>query len=542
MKKTLITLLALLALAFSAPAQTDLLKSVRKGVTANHESEAAAKMRQAESYISNFYVDPVNSDSLAEEAIRAMLRALDPHSTYSTAEETRALNEPLEGNFSGIGISFNAQSDTVLVIETIAGGPAEKVGLQPGDRIIMVNDTVIAGVKMPQNDIKKRLRGPKGTKVKVTVYRPSTRRTIDFIITRDDIPIYSIDATYMVDDHTGYVRILRFADSTFDEFEQALDKLQKQGMTDLIIDLQSNGGGYLNRAVDIAQMFLHRGDKIVSTQNSRSLPRYYVAEYTGSFPDEGRVVILVDQYTASASEILSGALQDNDRAVIVGRRTFGKGLVQRAYNFSDGSMMRLTVSRYHTPCGRCIQKPYTSGDDEHYKSDIRDRLDSGELTSADSIHFDESQIFYTAGGRKVYGGGGIMPDCFVPLDTTYFTNYYRDLVAKGVISKYTIGYFDQNRKALLKQYKTEQQFLDRFVVTDAMMQALVALGAEEGVPFVQDQYDTADPYMRAVIKAILGQDLYTRDTYWKVMNPFSPIFREGLRVISSPEYPALLRP
>ena len=508
-----------------------------RGVAA---SDASNKLRSAESIIENYYVDDVDADSMVAEAIIAMLKTLDPHSSYSTPEETKALEEPLQGNFSGIGVTFNLQSDTVFIIQPTAGGPSERVGILPGDRIIMVDDTLVSGVKMPRKEIMKRIRGPKGTDVRIKVFRPGVKNLIDFVITRDDIPIYSVDAAYMVDDNVGYIRLSRFAADTPDEVNKAMAQLRAQGMKHVMIDLQDNGGGYLTAATALAEMFLKRGDKIVFTQSSRTNPKYYVAERTGNFGD-GRVVVLVNQYTASASEILSGALQDNDRGAIVGRRTFGKGLVQRPFRFNDGSMMRLTISRYYTPSGRCIQKPYSSGDDKDYRDDMSARLRSGELMSADSIHFDLSQLYHTANGRPVYGGGGIMPDRFVGLDTAFFTPYYRDLVAKGVLNKFVVNHLDNNRKALTKKYRKESQFLSDFNVTDAMLADIVAMGVSEGVEYNDEEWALSRDYVRYVVKAILGRDLFEQATYYKVMNPRNPIYIDAYELISSPEqYNALL--
>ena len=390
------------------------------------------KLMNAEFAISEFYVDSVNDTKLVEDAIRGMLDKLDPHSSYTTAEETRELQMPLQGKFSGIGISFNMKQDTLYVISLIAGGPSERVGLRPGDRIVSVNDTVVAGVKMSTTDIRKRLMGEKGSLVRVGVKRPGVAENIDFGITRDEIPIYSVDASYMVDNKTGYVRISRFAEATADEFEEAYNKLKKQGMKQLILDLSDNGGGYLNTAVELANWFLQKGETIVYTEGNSS-PRYdATATGSGKFKD-GKLVVIVNQNSASASEIVSGAVQDWDRGVIVGRRTFGKGLVQRQFSFEDGSMMRLTTARYYTPSGRCIQKPYKAGDKEGYARDVLDRYNGGELMHADSIHVADSLRFNTLkSGRVIYGGGGIIPDVFVPVDTTEYTNLYGNLSAKGV--------------------------------------------------------------------------------------------------------------
>lgn len=492
------------------------------------------KLRYAEQLIERFYVDNVNADSIVEEGIRAMLKTLDPHSLYSTAEETRELTEPLQGNFSGIGIQFNMLNDTLYVIQTIAGGPSEQVGILAGDRIIMANDTLISGAKKQNKDIQAVLRGPRGTVVNVKVKRGASPELIDFRIVRDDIPIYSVDAAYMADPETGYIRISRFAEETASEVASAMSDLRRKGMKNLIIDLEYNGGGYLKPSADIANMFLSRGDTIVYTNGLNVEPAYFIAERNGSMRD-GRVVVMVNQYSASASEILSGAVQDNDRGVIVGRRTFGKGLVQRPFPFPDGSMIRLTVSRYFTPAGRCIQKPYTAGDEEEYGRDMLHRLESGELMSADSIQFPDSLRRSTLRlGRPVYGGGGVMPDRFVALDTTYFSKFYRDLVAKGTVSLFCVDYVDANRKALLKDYPDEQTFLDKFEVSPALLAEMVAKGIADGVEYTQEDYDRALPLILASMKGLIGRDLYDQSTYRRVINPYNNIFAEALEIINDP--------
>lgn len=499
------------------------------------------KLNYAEQIIEGYYVDTVNANSLVESAIVAMLKNLDPHSSYSNAEETRELNEPLQGNFSGIGIQFNMLTDTLYVIQTIAGGPSEKVGILPGDRIIYAQDTLIAGMKMKNSRVVKMLRGPKGTVVRVKVLRKGVPELIEFNITRDDIPIYSIDAAYMASPETGYIRISRFAESTSKEMEEALRKLKRQGMKHLIIDLEDNGGGYLNAATDIADKFLKRGDLVVYTKGDKMRPSQYTTSTNGRYTD-GRLVVMVNQYSASASEILSGAIQDHDRGVIVGRRTFGKGLVQRPFPFPDGSMIRLTIARYFTPSGRCIQKPYSAGDDDAYNSDILERYRHGELSNADSIHLPDSLKFYTLNTmRPVYGGGGIMPDRFVPIDTTMYSDYYRDIVAKGIINKVCTNYIDANRTLLKKEFATDKAFVKSFNVPDSLLESLRAMGEKEGVKFNEDQYTTSLPLIKRILKALIGRDLFEQGTYFMVANEGNPVYVEALKIINDPdEYNKLL--
>lgn len=493
-------------------------------------SDAMRKLNTALFAVTQLYVDTVDDNKLVEDAIKGMLEQLDPHSSYSTAEETRELNEPLEGNFSGIGIQFNMNKDTLYVIQVIAGGPAERVGMRAGDRIITVNDTTIAGVKMKNTDIMKRLRGPEETKVDVGVLRKGSKEPIAFRITRAQIPIYSIDASYMVDGKTGYIRVSRFAATTHDEFVEALDKLREEGMTQLILDLQGNGGGYLMSAVDMANEFLNDGQLIVYTEGDKAPRSEAIAEGTGTF-NQGKVVILVDESSASSSEILTGALQDWDRAVVIGRRTFGKGLVQRPIPFSDGSMIRLTVARYHTPAGRCIQKPYDKGN-EAYARDIYTRYLNGELMHADSIHFADSLQYSTlVNHRTIYGGGGIMPDVFVPLDTTRITDYHRDIVAKGTLNQYAINYIDHNRKRLANQYKEVYDFVENFKVDDKMMQELKKLGDADSVKYNEEQAARSKELIARQLKALIARDLFDTGAYFMVMNPSDPTFIKACEII-----------
>lgn len=506
---------------------------------------ADQKLRYAELAISQYYVDTVDEQKLAEAAIRKMLEELDPHSAYSTAEETRELNEPLAGNFSGIGITFNMNKDTLYVIQTVSGGPSERVGIIAGDRIISVNDTAIAGVKMKNSEIMKKLRGPKGTKVDVKVLRANAgkRDTIDFRITRADIPIYSIESAYMVNPTTGYIHISRFAAETAHEFQKAVKDLKKKGMDRLILDLTGNGGGYLNAAVDVLGELLEPGLLTVYTEG-RNSPRYdNLADPSGFEPlfGDGRLVVMVDQYSASASEITSGAIQDWDRGVIVGRRTFGKGLVQRPFPFPDGSMMRLTVAHYYTPTGRDIQKPYVKGEGDTYRRDILDRYHSGELMHADSIKYIDSLKVKTLRlGRTIYGGGGISPDKFVPLDTTDFTKYYRDVMAKGVLNQFAIKYVDENRKALKRAYKNDDEFVAKFHITDEMLHELHELADKEGVALNEEQAAISAPLFRMIVKGLIGRDIFEQATYSKVYNSYDPIFREALKIINSEDYDKIL--
>lgn len=511
--------------------------------TASPQYEAARKILTAESAIAQLYVDTVNEIRLAEDAIRGMLEGLDPHSSYSTPEETKELNEPLQGNFSGIGITFNMNQDTLYVIQTVAGGPSEKVGILAGDRIVAVNDTSIAGQKMKNSDIMKRLRGPKGTKVDVMILRG--KEQIPFRITRDDIPIYSVDASYMVDEETGYIRLNKFSADTPAEMRKSLSELKKQGMKNLVLDLTDNGGGYLQAAVDVLGELLEPGALAVYTEGLKSPRNNNYAHPHGRKPilDDGRLVVMLNQYSASASEITAGAIQDWDRGLVVGRRSFGKGLVQRPITFDDGSMIRLTIAHYYTPTGRDIQKPYTKGDSKSYNHDIVDRFENGELMHADSLKYNDSLRVQTLKlHRNIYGGGGIYPDSFVPLDTMENTKYYRNIMAKGLLNRYVISYVDANRKRITSKYKTADDFVEHFEVTPEMIGDLIEMGNADGVDFNQEEFNRSEPLFRMIIKALIGRDIYDNSTYFKVYNRHDPIFKEAVRLIGSDDYPLLLGP
>lgn len=505
--------------------------------------DAVNKLRMAEMAISQLYVDTINEDKLVEDAIKGMLENLDPHSSYSNPEETKDLNEPLQGNFSGIGITFNMAEDTLYVIQTVAGGPSEKVGILAGDRIIAVNDTSIAGQKMKNSEIMKRLRGPKGTKVDVTVLR--SRDTIPFRITRDDIPIFSVDAAYMVNDSTGYIRINKFAAETPNEVRKALSDLKKLGMQNLILDLTDNGGGYLQASVEMLGEFLEPGSLAVYTEGTNSPRNDNKTHPHGKTPllEDGRLVVMLNQYSASASEITAGAIQDWDRGLIVGRRSFGKGLVQRPIPFPDGSMIRLTVAHYYTPTGRDIQKPYEKGNSKSYNKDIAERFDNGELMHADSIKYIDSLKVKTLRlNRDIYGGGGIYPDSFVPLDTMEYTKYYRNVMAKGILNKYVIKYVDEYRKELKKKYKTDNDFVDHFEVTPDMLNAIKEMADSDEIEFNQEEFERSEPLFKMIIKALIGRDVYDNATYFKVYNRHDPVFKEAVRLIGSDDYPLLLGP
>lgn len=502
----------------------------------------ARKLQLALYAISNLYVDSTSQTKLVEDAITGMLENLDPHSTYTNPEETKEMTEPLAGNFDGIGIQFNMLTDTVYVIQVVSGGPSEKVGLMAGDRIVEVNDTVIAGVKMSTPEVMKRLRGPKGSEVHVKVKRGEEPQLLDFTITRGKVPVYSIDAVYMADKETGYIKLNRFAASSTKEFKEALSSLSKKGMTQLILDLQGNGGGYLNVPIELADEFLSRGKIIVYTEGNKQKRQDALSTAAGSF-EKGRLVILVDEASASASEILSGAIQDWDRGVIIGRRTFGKGLVQRPLPLPDGSMIRLTVARYYTPTGRCIQKPYEKGKGDEYAHDLISRYNRGELMSADSIHFPDSLKAQTlAKGRTVYGGGGIMPDVFVPIDTTFYSDYHRTLVSKGLVNRAAMNYLDKHREELNKKYKKILTYKEKFIVPESLMDELLAMAEEKKISFKEEEYNRSLPLIQLQIKALIARDLFDMTEYFYIINDANRTYQEALKLINDEaKYNQILR-
>ena len=490
------------------------------------------KLQIAELAVNGLYVDSVDENKLVEDAIRGMLEKLDPHSTYSTPKEVKEMNEPLQGNFEGIGVQFNMVEDTLLVIQTVSGGPSEKMGILAGDRIVSVNDTAIAGVKMSKEEIMKRLRGPKGTKVLLGIVRPGIRDRLSFTITRDKIPVHSIDATYMIRPGVGYIRIGNFGATTPNEFHESLKKLQAEGMETLVLDLQENGGGYLQAAVEVANELLERGSLIVYTEGRRVNRNEYAARGGGLFR-EGKVIVLVDSYTASAAEIVSGAIQDHDRGIIVGRRTFGKGLVQRPIDLPDGSMIRLTIAHYYTPAGRCIQKPYEKGKQKDYAEDMLARLKSGELMNADSVHFNDSLKYYTLREhRVVYGGGGIMPDEFVPLDTTKYTRFHRELAAKSILINQNLRYVDSYRKQLKQQYPTFADFQANYTVPKKVIDGIIAEGKKQKITPKDDaELQRTLPYLSQQLKALVARDLWSMNEYFAVMNEQSDIVQRALQLI-----------
>ena len=490
------------------------------------------KLQIAEMAITNLYVDSVDEKKLVEDGIRGMIEKLDPHSSYSTAKETKQMNEPLQGSFEGIGVQFNMVQDTLLVIQPIVNGPSERVGILAGDRIVSVNDTAIAGVKMSKEDIMKWLRGVKGSKVKLGIVRRGIAGTLKFTVIRDKIPVKTLDAAYMIRPQVGYIRIGSFGLTTYNEFMDAVEGLKVLGMKDLILDLQENGGGYLMAAVQIANEFLHHDDLIVYTQGRRVPRQDYRADGKGKLVD-GKVLVLINEYTASAAEIVTGAIQDQDRGEVVGRRSFGKGLVQRPIDFADGSMIRLTIAHYYTPSGRCIQKPYKKGEALDYAMDIEKRFKHGELYSADSIHFADSLKYKTLRKQRiVYGGGGIMPDYFVPLDTTLYTQFHRQLAARSYIINANLKYIDNNRKQLKKQFATFGDFNARYEVPQSFVDDVLQMAAKDKIKPKDDKELLATlPQLRRQLKALVARDLWDMSEYFQVINETNPIVEKAVELM-----------
>lgn len=475
------------------------------------------------------YVDTLNTPSIVEKSIINILSQLDPHSVYISKEEVKKMSEPLEGNFEGIGIEFNILDDTLIVVNTIPGGPSQKVGLFPGDRILKVDGKPVTNIGLKNSDVFTYLRGAKGTKVDLQIKRRGVAELLDFSIIRDKIPIYSVDAAYNLTPSVGYVKVSRFAQNTFEEFQQAMTKLNK-GTESLVLDLRGNSGGYLGTAIGLSDQFLDQGKMIVYTEGANQPRRDFTSTDRGLF-QKGKLVVLVDEGSASASEIVSGAIQDWDRGLIIGRRTFGKGLVQSQQVLPDGSMIRLTVARYHTPTGRAIQRPFKNGDAEGYYLDLYKREAKGELTNKDSIQFSDSLKYTTlVKKRVVYGGGGIMPDIFIPLDTTWYTKYYGNLSRKGVFQQFVVNYVDQNRSKLTSKYSTFDVYKKRFTITDDLQKEFMQYGKKMGVEPNVEEYNKSAKEINMVLKGLIAQKLWDTSEYFQVINDEDETVKKALEV------------
>lgn len=482
------------------------------------DNSALNKLRTILGIIDENYVEEIDTDSILENTLPELLSQLDPHSSYIPASALEGLNEELIGSFSGIGIRFNTITDTVTVDEVISGGPSEKVGILPGDRIVTVNDTVIAGRKWPNERIIKMLKGPKLTTVTLGIKRDNADELLSYTVTRDDVPVTSVDAAYMIAPETGYIKINTFSKETYSEFLTALVSLRNAGAKRYVLDLRGNGGGLMNAAVEMANEFLRRDENIVSTKGRLSqYDSLIAANGLGSFQDEP-VVVLIDESSASASEILAGALQDNDRGVIIGRRSFGKGLVQNQIDLSDNSAIRLTVARYYTPSGRCIQKSYNRGDLGNYVNEIAERYMHGEGFSADSIRIDKSQIYHTAGGREVYGGGGIIPDVYVANDTIGITDYYIAVFNAGMLQKFSFSYTDANRKTL-GACENVDELIARLPSDDSLLSQFVSYASREGGIAPRWYYiNQSRNLIVSLLKALIARDAMGTSAYYEVIN------------------------
>lgn len=494
--------------------------SVTESSTANSK-----KITSLLNYVQEEYVDSIDLDGLTESTIISMLDQLDPHSSYIPARELESTNEQLNGNFDGIGVEFNIINDTIVVVAPINGGPSEKLGIRSGDRIVTIEDSLVAGTGVKNQDVISMLRGERGTKVKVEIARRGVKKLIPFKIERDKIPIYSVDAGYMIDNQVGYIKISRFGATTYDEFVEKLDALRDAGMQSLILDLRGNPGGYLNAAINICDEFLSDGKLIVYTEG-RSRPKDNAfATRKGDF-QKGKLAILVDEGSASASEIVAGAVQDNDRGTIVGRRTFGKGLVQEQVELADGSAVRLTIARYYTPTGRCIQRPYSK--DEDYYEDFYKRIENGELYEADSISVDEKERFVTPGGKVVYGGGGIIPDVFVPLDTTAYSDFHRQLINTGLLREFAVDYSTSNRTKL-ENFNTPEKFRSQFVFAPSTYSDLVKRSKENGI----DVSDAEKGRLEVLnnLKALIARSKWNGEGFYTIINETDKTIQAALETV-----------
>lgn len=482
------------------------------------------KFREILTQIKEEYVDTVNTSAMVDEAIQHILQKLDPHSAYIPTTDRIAANEDLRGNFDGIGVEFNIFNDTVVVVSPLSGGPSEALGIQSGDKIVKVDEKNMAGIGVTTADVMKALKGPRGTEVKVTIQRRD--KQIDYTIIRDKIPQYSVDVSYMVDKETGYIKVNRFSATTFEEFKAAMQKLKDRGMKKLVLDLQGNPGGYMNMAIDMADEFLVSGKKIVSQKGKdRKYNAEAISTSKGDF-ESGALIVLVNEGSASASEILAGALQDNDRALVVGRRSFGKGLVQSPFDLSDGSELRLTISRYYTPSGRSIQKPYE--DEEEYSRDIISRYNHGEFFHSDSIRFNDSLKYYTVNGRTVYGGGGIMPDYFVPLDTSLNSHYLNELYTSTAIQEYTFKYAEDHKEILEK--KGFDNYFQKFMVSDEMLNELVRVGERNNVKPDRKELREKKKLFQIHVKAQIARKLWGNEGFYPVYNETNEVFQQGVKL------------
>lgn len=512
-------LLLIFTLALLSPAQSQF-----------QNKDDIRKLLSALKIINYAYVDSVDNSRLTEEAIRSILKELDPHSNYFTKEEIKKANEPLEGNFEGVGIQFQIHRDTILVVAPIPGGPSDDVGIRAGDKIIKINGENATGKEINNKYVRDHLRGKKGTKVNVAIKRNGRKKLIDFTITRDEIPLHSVDASYMLSDKIGTIKVSRFSKTTLDEFKEAIKELRAEGMEELVLDLRGNPGGFLQTARDLADQFLDDQKLIVFTEGRKAPRRELKATSQGAF-EKGKLIVLINEGSASASEIVSGAVQDWDRGLVVGRRSFGKGLVQRPFTLPDSSVIRLTTARYHTPSGRSIQRPYEEGEKEEYYKDIRERMEHGEFVHADSITFPDSLKYSTKNGRTVYGGGGIMPDIFVPWDSTQYSDYYTDIIKNRVPNSYVLKYLEGEREALKNDYKNVKEFKSRYTLDEDFMNGFTEYAQSEGVEFDKEGYQQSKRQIRYMLKALIARNLFDISAYYEIISMIDQTLQKSVELL-----------
>lgn len=524
---------SLIILAIILPVSVFGQYNTKKNVNELDQNKTTRKMSSLFYYINNFYVDTLDMPALVEHAFIQTLKELDPHSAYIPAKDVAKTDEPLKGSFEGVGITFQLFKDTILVVSPIPGGPSDKVGIRAGDKIIKVDGEDAYGEDINNQWVMDHLRGKKGTKVVVAIYRRGNKDLIDFEIIRDKIPINSLDASFMLDDETGYIKLNRFSKTSLDEFNEAIGSLKEKGLENLIFDLRGNGGGYLGTAMTISDEFLAEGKLIVYTEGIHTPRQDLVSTGNGKFIN-GKLVVLINEGSASASEIVSGAIQDWDRGIIIGRRSFGKGLVQRPFQMPDKSIVRLTVARYYTPSGRCIQKPYDEGVEEYYL-DFKNRFEHGELINADSINFPDSLKYKTSNGRVVYGGGGIMPDIFVPLDSARFNDTYSSLIRKGIINSYVNEYLDENRKSLQKNFKNINIFNLKFKLSEDDFEAFINQAEKEDIDLKTDDFYNNVDFIKLQLKALIARNIFETGTYFEIISSMDHEIIKAMEVINDDE-------
>jgi len=492
----------------------------------SRDSAPGNKLNHIIELIESAYVDTINTAEIVENSIPALLENLDPHTTYIPAREMQGVEEEMQGNFSGIGVQFSIQEDTIMIVDVISGGPSSKLGILAGDRIVEVNDTLVAGTGIKNEEVLKLLRGKKGTHVKVTIQRKGFRNNLEFDITRGEIPIYSVDVSYMIDDHTGFIKISRFAEQTYQEFTRAMEKLDKAGASRIIVDLRGNPGGYLTAVIRMVNDFLEKGETILYTQGKSQPKKVYTANARNAWADKS-LFLLIDEFSASASEIFAGAIQDNDRGIVIGRRSFGKGLVQEQIPFADGSAIRLTVARYYTPSGRSIQKSYEEGN-ERYFEDLFARMEHGEFSSADSIQFADSLRYQTKKGRTVYGGGGIMPDFFVPADTSGNSDYFEKLYQKQLVYQYAFQYSDQHRETLTKLGGAMDiaAYLDKV----GILNSFVGFAASRGVPADQEGLRLSGVVIATQLKAYIARNILGEEGFYPIIRDIDKTLLKAIEI------------